>query len=42
MAKDWNKFKELVQEISQEAEKNKKRNTFFHSNLKHIRRFKDI
>ena len=24
MAKDWNKFKELVQEISQEAEKNKK------------------
>ena len=33
MAKDWNKFKELVQEISQEAEKNKKKILFFHSNL---------
>ena len=33
MAKDWNKFKELVQEISQEAEKNKKEILFFHSNL---------
>ena len=29
MAKDWNKFKELVQEISQEAEKNKKEILFF-------------
>ena len=34
MAKDWNKFKELVKEISQEAEKNKKEILFFHSNLK--------
>ena len=33
MAKDWNKFKELVQEIGQEAEKNKKEILFFHSNL---------
>ncbi len=33
MAKDWNKFKELVQEISQEAEKNKKEIFFFHSKL---------
>ena len=33
MAKDWNKFKELVQEISQEAEKNRKKILFFHSNL---------
>ena len=34
MAKDWNKFKELVQKIGQEAEKNKKKIHFFHSNLK--------
>ncbi len=33
MAKDWNKYKELVQEISQEAEKNKKKILFFHSKL---------
>ena len=33
MAKDWNKFKELVLKIGQEAEKNKKRILFFHSNL---------
>ena len=33
MAKDWHKFKELIQEISQEAEKNKKEILFFHSNL---------
>ena len=29
MAKDWDKFKELVQEIGQEAEKNKKKYIFF-------------
>ena len=33
MAKDWNKFKELVLEIGQEAEKNKKNILFFHTNL---------
>ena len=33
MAKDWNKFKELVLEIGQEAEDNKKKILFFHSNL---------
>ena len=39
MAKDWNKFKELVQEIGQEAEKNKKKILFFHSSLN---TYKDI
>ena len=29
MAKDWNKLKEIIQEIGQEAEKNKKKNIFF-------------
>ena len=33
MAKDWNKFKEIILEIGKEAEKNKKKIFFFHSNL---------
>ena len=29
MAKDWNKFKNLILEVGKEAEKNKKKNSFF-------------
>jgi hypothetical protein len=40
IAKDWNKFKELVLEIGQEAERNKKKILFFHSNLDTYKDFK--